>query len=223
MERFKVSGDDLRAFYKENIALSRVFSDIERDLQSSDQVVCQFIVNGLELSEKDEKRFSEVLLAEVETLEYLTENSEKIVGVVLRGWLEALPELMRNTELLSRKMRARGLSGLLKDIHDLLSNCEFLMDSSITIRSLMRAEGYEAEIQWFEVERVSKETVQQALNSLENKDFVLLADVLEYDLNHMLQLWFEELQKMEKIINGDVGTDLEHSGSYFMGRRPIAN
>lgn len=223
MERYKVSGEELREFYKEDISLARVFADIEKDLESTDKVVCQFIVNGLELSEKDESKFSEVRLNDVTTLEYLTESSEDIVGVVIRGWIEALPELIQNTELLASKVRTQGFNGLLKSIHDLLMNCEFLLDSTITIKTLMTDESVEAGIKWFEVEKVSKETLQQSLNSLENNDFVLLADVLEYDLNHMLQLWLEELQKMEKIVNGEQRTDNEYSGSYFVGRRPVTN
>jgi hypothetical protein len=94
MERYKVTGSELREFYKTETQLGRVFMDIERELKSNNQVVCQFIVNGMELKENDEQRFSAISLNEIETLEYLSEGSEVLVESVLNSWIDALPELI---------------------------------------------------------------------------------------------------------------------------------
>lgn len=227
MERFKVSGQDLRNFYRDNVALGKVFSDIEQDLRSTNQVVCRYIINGMEISESDESRFAEVKLSEVDTLEYLTENSRDITSIVLKGWIEALPELIENTEKLAQRMRVQGFSGLYKAIHDLVHNCEFLIDSTITIKATMGDQflgGSPAN--WYKAEEESKKTVKEALRALENKDFVLLADVLEYDLNNVLQMWFEHLQMLEKSLHGEyAGSHFQskQAGSHSMGRKRLAN
>ncbi|MGE9744813.1 hypothetical protein [Bdellovibrio bacteriovorus] len=227
MERFKVSGDDLRNFYNENIPLARVFSDIESDLRHTNQVVCRYIVNGLEVAEADEARFSTVTLEQIETLEYLTENSRDLTGIVLRGWIEAMPELIQQTENLAKRMRVQGLSGLLKSIHDLVHNCEFLIDSAMTIKETMGDQFFGATpLDWGKTEAESKRTVLEALRALENKDFVLLADVLEYDLNNVLQMWLDHLKVLEKSLNGEyTGNqfDSEQARSHSMGRKRIAN
>ncbi|WP_374077666.1 hypothetical protein [Bdellovibrio bacteriovorus] len=227
MERFKVSGQDLRNFYQENIALGRVFSDIEQDLRSTNQVVCRYIVNGLEIAEADEARFATVTLEEIETLEYLTENSRDITSIVLKGWIDALPELIQNTEHLAQRMRVQGLSGLLKPIHDLVQNCEYLIDSTMTIKATMGDQFLVASpVDWFKAEEESKKTVTEALRALENKDFVLLADVLEYDLNNVLQMWLDHLRVLEKSLHGEYAGSHFHSeqtGSHSMGRKRIAN
>ncbi len=227
MERFKVSGQELRNFYNGNIALGRVFSDIEQDLRSTNQVVCRYIINGLEIAEEDEARFSTVTLEEIETLEYLTENSRDLTGIVLRGWIEALPELIQKTENLAQRMRAQGLSGLLKPIHDLVQNCEVLIDSTLTIKTTMGDQFLGSSPgDWYKTEEFSKKTVLEALRALENKDFVLLADVLEYDLNNMLQMWLDHLRVLEKSLNGEYAGSHFHSeqaGSHSMGRKRIAN
>lgn len=227
MERFKVSGQELRNFYQENIALGRVFSDIEQDLRSTNQVVCRYIVNGLEIAETDEARFATVTLEQIETLEYLTENSRDITSIVLKGWIDALPELIQSTEHLAQRMRVQGLSGLLKPIHDLVQNCEYLIDSTMTIKATMGDQFLVASpVDWFKVEEQSKKTVTEALRALENKDFVLLADVLEYDLNNVLQMWLDHLQVLEKSLHGEYAGSHFHSeqtGSHSMGRKRIAN
>ncbi len=227
MERFKVSGDELRNFYNGNVALQKVFTDIENDLRASNQVVCQYIVNGLALSENEEARFSEVTLEQVETLEYVSENSRDITGQVLRGWIEALPELMAQTEKLAQRMRTQGFSGLLKSIHDLVQNCEFLIDSTVALKETMGDQFLSGSpVNWSKAEAESKKAVLEALRALENKDFILLADVLEYDLNNVLQMWCEHLRMLEKSLNGEyTGTHItsEQTGSHSMGRKRIAN
>lgn len=227
MERFKVSGEDLRNFYAENISLGKVFTDIENDLRATNQVVCRYIVNGLEVSEAQETRFATVKLDEVETLEYLTENGRDITALVLKGWIEALPELIEKTEQLAKRMRVQGFSGLLKSIHDLVQNCEFLIESTINLKATMGDQFFGASpVDWYKTEEESKKTVRQALNALENKDFVLLADVLEYDLNNVLQMWLDHLQVLEKSLHGEYAGSHIHSeqtGSHSLGRKRLAN
>lgn len=227
MERFKVTGEELRNFYQEQTQLSRVFNDIENDLKATNQVVCRYIVNGLELKESDEARFGTVSLDEIVTLEYMTENSTDLVGEVLRAWIEALPELMTKTEALSKRMRVQGLSGLLKSIHELVQNCEFLIESVMSLKELL-GDRYlvTGPVDWGKAEEQSKVTVLEALRALENKDFVLLADVLEYDLNNCLQMWNEHLQVLEKKLNGEYtgqSVPTKQVGSDSMGRKRIAN
>lgn len=227
MERFKVDGSDLRNFYNNTTPLAQVFRDIEQDLRAGNQVVCRYIVNGMEIAEADEARFSTVTLDQVDTLEYLAENSKDLIGLVMRGWIEALPEMVRKTESVSQRIRVQGFSGMYKSIHDLVQNCEFLIDSILSLRELMGDQQLGgSSIDWFKSEQASQKTVKEALHALENKDFVLLADVLEYDLNNVLQMWLENLKSLERALNG------EHSGSHFnprhtgpdsVGRKRISN
>ncbi|UOE99859.1 hypothetical protein [Bdellovibrio reynosensis] len=228
MERFKVSGDDLRNFYQGNIELGKVFSDIESDLRSTNQVVCRYIVNGLEIAEAEEAKFATVTLEQIETLEYLTENSRDLTSIVLKGWIEALPELIQNTENLAQRMRTQGFTGLLKSIHELVSNCEYLIDSTVMIKSTMGDQFLvTSPVDWFKAEEESKRTVTEALQALENKDFVLLADVLEYDLNNVLQMWLDHLRMLEKSLNGEYtgpnSIDTNQTRSNSMGGKRIAN
>lgn len=227
MERFKVSGAELRGFYNDKTALEEVFMDIEIDLAATNQVVCRYIINGLEIQEQDEQRFSEVTLDQIETLEYLTENSRDLTGIVLRGWIEALPELIGKTENLSKRMRTFGLSGLLKPIHDLVQNCEFLIDSVVTLKAMMGDQFLSGTpSDWSATEAASKKTVLEALHALENKDFVLLADVLEYDLANVLQMWTQHLVALERSLNGESTGPIVHTEqnrSDSVGRKRIAN
>jgi hypothetical protein len=223
MDRFKVSGAELRDFYKTETQLGKVFGDIERDLRSTDQVVCQFIVNGLELQESDEPKFSVVSLVEVETLEYLTEDKNALVSQVLNAWVHALPELISKTEKLAQHLREDGFPGLLKAITNLVENCDYLVGSMVSMKMMMgdRLAGFS--LGWERAEEQSCSALKQAIVAMEKKDSVQLADILEYDLNQALQTWHESLVQIGEIFEVGPTTASQKTGADSGGRRRISN
>jgi hypothetical protein len=181
----------------------------------------------MELEESEEQKFGAVTLDQVESLEYLAENARDLASLVIQGWIEALPELIKSSEGLSQRMKAQGLSGLLKPIHDLVKNCEFLIESIISLKSMLGDQFLgAAPVDWVGVEEGSKKSVLEALNALTNKDFVLLAEVLEYDLSHVLQQWLDTLKVLEKSLHGEyTGTHFnpKSTGSNPVDRKRLAN
>lgn len=189
MERYRVTGDELRAHYRGGASLRDVFGDIERELKTDRRVVCQYIVNGLAVEEKDESRFAEFRLEQVESLEYLSETTETLLVDVLAGWLQAIPELQKGAENLAARLRAGGTTGVLKSMHDLVENCKFLAGSIQSARTLI---GDSAGADLVGSERIEghvNTALREALRHVESQDFVQLAEVLEYDLNHGLEQW----------------------------------
>ena len=183
MEKFSITGADLREFYAADTELEQVFSDVEKDLYELKHVVCQYIVNGLRLSDKDEAKFAKVPLAEVESLEYIAAPADSMVWDVTKGWLEALPELMEAAEKISNHLRGGKKAGQLREIHQLLENVEYLMSSLIDIKGLLAEDVRRVQEAWDPAEQQSHLTVRQCLEAVDKKDFVILADVLEYDLS----------------------------------------
>lgn len=228
MERFSVSGDDLRNFYVENISLQKVFEDIENDLRASNQVVCRYILNGLDIQENEEERFSKVKLDEVVTLEYIAENSHDLTKFVIQGWLEALPELITKTEELAGRLKVQGLKGSLKAFNDLVKNCQFLVESVMAIKETMGDQFFAAGLvhSWTKTEKLSHKAISETLTAFQGQDFVLLADVLEYDLNNVLQMWMNHLKVLEKSIDGEYSGNGLAAGELSpdsLGRKRLAN
>lgn len=206
MERFKVDGEELRRHYPPETKLQRVFSDIERELQAESRVVCRFIVNGLTLEERDEPRYAGWSLDEVKTLEYLSEEQGQVIDEVLQSWIEALPEVMRNGERLAFELRERKkMEGRLKDFHDLVENCEFLIGSLIALRATVGDSGSAFLIEWDRIEALTRTSVGQILAAFEKQDLVQLSELIEYDLNHCLECWRGVLVGIQAARNGGAG------------------
>ena len=223
MDRFKVSGEELCQQYEEATPLSTVFLDIERQLKQANRVVCQFIVNGMALQESDEIKFSTLALKDITSLEYLSESSTALVDTVLEGWIQALPELIGKCEKLSAQIRKSGMQHHLKDVRDLVDNCQFLISSIISLKNILGDRVIASVPSWEKAETSTQNSLQQALNAFEKKDFAELADVVDYDLNHGLQLWLEILACVEVIYTGKPTVINLRSGTRSVDRKRISN
>ncbi len=137
MDKFFVKGEDLTDFYQTGATLGQIFSDIEKDLQAMNRVVCRYVLNGVELREEDEQKFLQMPVEDIQTLEYFAENSDDLVHDVIYAWVAAVPELIQATEKIAQVLRLKGPQGQLKNIHELIHNCEYLIDSMISLKYIL--------------------------------------------------------------------------------------
>lgn len=229
MDRFKISGTKLVDFYNSETTLQQVFTDIESDLKKSNQVVCQYIVNGKELGEADEQNYFHMKLTQIDTLEYLSENINELLIDVIQGWVEAFPEMITNTELISKQIRFSGVQSAFKKIEVLIENYEYLISSIISIKNLMGDSAAAGLFELTKAEDKTKSMLEEALTAVEKKDFVCLADIIEYELITSLQQWEKLLVNLLGLLNGEkaVGHSSRDSGykiiSSFTCRGRMAN
>lgn len=198
MDKYKITGDILREFYNAPKTLKEVFGDIEKDVQAEKQVVCRFIVNNYEFDEKAEKKFELMDLTEVETLEFWTDEIANLLPNIIQAWKLALPELMSHCDEIASEIRFNGFKGHYLAINRLIENCEFLVLSLISLKQTLGEEVIAQFMDWQETQDQMQHLVTEAYGAIEKKDFVLLADVLEFDLGHNLGQWLNFLNFAEK-------------------------
>ena len=162
----------------------------------SGQVACQFHINGLSLTESDEQKFANLSVREIEILEISYQTPENLLTGLLDGWIKKLPEMTKSSDTLSEAIKFRGLDGHFKDLVDLIDNAQLLVDSLLTIDSLFSKFPTVASPEWKQNEITTAEAVGQTLAAFQKKDFNLVADILEYDLGHSIQMWFELISKL---------------------------
>jgi len=203
MDRFKITGDKLVGFYGSETKLMQVFKDIELDLKATNQVVCQYIINGKEISEVDENSYQDMNLNDIQTLEYLSEKINELLIDVLASWLDAFPEMIGNTEKISSQIRFDGVQKSFKNIQVLLENYEYLISSIISIKSLVGDSAAAGLAILSEAEEKTKATLSEAITAIEKKDFVCLADIVEYELITSLQIWEKLLSDLLIVLRGE--------------------
>ncbi|MFZ4404490.1 MAG: hypothetical protein ACOYOK_10350 [Pseudobdellovibrionaceae bacterium] len=202
MERYKVSGEDLRKFYQEDVTLFQVFQDIENDLRAQKKVVCQYVINGQEVAEENECLFARWTLDKIETLEYLSESIMSLVEEVGQAWIHALPEMITNCEKLSIQIKNNQMHSVLKPFYEFLQNCEYFVHSLISIRGILGDSLAGFPFDWNKTSEKSLKIMASALTALEKKEFNTLSLLFEYDLPQNLQDWLENLYQMEDAFYG---------------------
>ena len=179
-------------------SLGDVFRQAEAQIQELGEIVCRFSVNGLSLTEEDETKFSNFMLGEVDLLEIESESPDKLLSEVIENWVTSLPALIKKSDQLSQTLRQEGIENHVGQFVEIVDSCQFLVESLISLRTLCQSYPFVDSGKWKENETLSAKAIQQALVCFETKDFVLLADVLEYDLAHGLQSWLEALSELRE-------------------------
>jgi hypothetical protein len=198
MNRMSLTREDLQREFPPETTLGIVFSKMEKDLVSKGEIVCRFLVNGLTLTEEDEKKFSGFQMTEVEFLEVESETPKILLVEVLNNWVETLPGMIGKSDQLAGSIRLKGIENQMRDFVDLVDTCQFLVDSLMSLRTLCRDIAYVNGSQWKTHEELTARAIAEALNVFEKKDFVLLADIMEYDLGHCLQSWLDSLTELKR-------------------------
>lgn len=191
MEKFKIEGYKLLEIYKPSTPLKQIFSDIEQDLYSQNKVVCQYIVNGKELSEDQEIESSDMELQQISTLEYMAEEEVVLVSSVIEGWVDAIPELISNLELLADRIIIEGLPRNLNDLVVVVNNIKFLLQSCESIKQYIGFNG------WDDISKKLLASLVEINRSLKENNAKNIAEVIEYEVNHLLQSSLNEFRKVK--------------------------
>lgn len=185
--------------------LNDVFQQIEIELKSVKEVVCQFKVNGMALDEEGEKRVGASRLAEVRTLEVLSQQPTAILGDVLKSWSTQIPAMIKQNDALATHIRFQGMDGQLKNLVELIDQSQLLVDSIMSIETVFSDFPMVQSEAWRSAQKHMAETIGEALQAFQKKDFNWLADILEYDMGHSLQTWMELLGSLKHDVTNTAG------------------
>jgi hypothetical protein len=202
MERFKVSGEELRRHYVGAKTLQEIFGDIEYELWAQGLVVCRYYLNGMELSEHDEVKFANVSINDIETLEYMATESDHLCYEVIEAWIDAIPELVTEADAMAAVLEKQNLRGNLKRLHTWTDNFDCLMSSLLLIRKQLGDATLSSCVKWSDAELLSQSAFKKSLAALNANRREELVMLLKTELRQSLLLWLECL---EGILAGFVG------------------
>lgn len=212
MNSLSLSHNQILSEYKSCHSLGELFKKLETELFEKGQVICQFRVNGMNLTEDDEKRLADSPLGEVEILEIGFQSPEILIGGALESWCRDLPFLVQHADEMSSLFRFNKMAGNLKEFVQLIDECQMLVDSLIAISSLMSRHPLVSGECWKKNEALTAQAIGEALQSFEKKDFTRLADTLEYDIGHSLQTWLEILTEVKDTVKDTVNATNDNTG-----------
>jgi hypothetical protein len=191
------TGSELREKFQGHQTLKELLIATQSYVEELGEVVCEYEVNGITLTESEETRFSETLADEVTTFCVRSERPLKLLDDSIEGCTQYIDKILETLDRASNLFRL----GDVKGAHECHTRCieaaeifvEMITHYKIAYQTLKG--GLSAN--WTKLEQDMLATLTQIFDEYSKKNFILVADLLEYDLSNIFTAWKLELASLD--------------------------
>lgn len=184
--------------------LHQVVVHLEKKYWIENKVICGIYVNGKYIENEAEREFKETELCKVKNLKIVISEVKGLIKENVKSVLERIESLNEVVGEVLQSYRKRDLSqfnlsfvSLVDLLHSIVENLNLLKMTLIN-NQIYRKDSEFIE-SWISLEEVLSPTIKELLESFEIKDYVLLSDILEYDLLDIMNSWKSLLSEDLKI------------------------
>lgn len=171
--------------------LSDVIARLEHDFSGRGEVICEIRINGMLLKDDDESKFAGSRLEEISDLAIASENPHSLVGEALQSAREYLPRVREACVRTADAFRGQDQHEAQVKFAEAAEGCQWFVDTIHSIRGA--CDGISVPLAdrgaWQKAEVNLARVVNEVLVAYQKKDFVLIADLLEYELHNVLDEW----------------------------------
>lgn len=180
--------------------LSEVLDAVSKDQLQSDRLITEVQVNGKTFHLQEDEGASKVSCDEVESLAVTVRDSAEVIQQSVAetlAYIQDLTPLMLKTGefyRLGRSQEANQLfSQCLDAVQRLFRSCMVIKTAlgvvqiDLDLKNLLVLEGQGGALEIF----------QSMLEAQTHRDWILLADLLEYEATPLLKQWFGQLEKIQ--------------------------
>lgn len=194
MESLKFNKDELLKEYSDCQKLKDVICELEKSVQKLGRVICQVSVNGLRLTAADEERLGLTDINEIDEIEIMMSKED----MLLKNSMDALQDYLKAFRLrvisASEQFRNNSKLPTAHLFSEIVQSTQLLTDALLTVKPVLfskveNKQKYNAI--WAETEKHFMATVNELATAYQGQDFVLVADVLEYELYNSIEKWLE--------------------------------
>ncbi len=170
--------------------LSEVIGELEATFQLKGEVICEIQVNGIAINEEDEVRLGGTPVTEIESLIICSSEPARLIDQALGSCKEFIPHVKQSCIRTSEKLRSTDVVGAQNQFIETMEGCYWLVDTLRHVRGASRGPGTLQNLdQWATAETKMTTIVREVVIAYEAKDYVLVADILEYELSEAIGAW----------------------------------
>ncbi len=205
MKTINFTQNDLKQKFGSQCHLKDIIQSIENEFLESGQVVCNISLNNTELSEEKELEFKNTSILKIQHLSFQLENPQTLVKDVCLNWTKMLPDLIKKIETTSNIIRFETPQNSLSSIENLIEFCEYFTASIDSVYKYLSGFNLlnKYEDHWLDQSSKYHDIVKELLYAFEKQDFVLISDILEYDLTDCFNNWLELIKDSLKHVKFD--------------------
>jgi len=187
--------------------LKEALDKIKEELKEKNLVVTKVLVDGKEIPLLQEVVWKERAVSEIEKVEVSSANPRELT---IAGVLDSLTILPKINESLREAVRLIQTGSQEKGLNLLAEALEGLNWFNVVIQGVEKVLGIE--LSSFSIKGVDllkkreelAEILRKALSSFQNRDFVNLGDLIEYELAPQIESWLEVIPDLIKEVDKKV-------------------
>jgi hypothetical protein len=169
--------------------LKEIIEQVESEVARSGEVVCEIRINGHTLDEEDESQIATILCDSLESLVVYSTEPGLLIRQALQSSIAFIPSVQEACVKTSEYFRASNMHQAHVDFNQTLEGCFWLIDTLKHIRGASPGVKSIDTPEWTSAQEKFSGVVKQVVSAYEDKDFVLVADLLEYELSEAVRAW----------------------------------
>jgi len=194
MEIITLTRDQIVNQYPNCSSIEVLIKAIEINAAREGMVVCGIEVNGMVLSEDDERRLAASLITEIDTLSVTVEQTKQLVADTLVNLRSGLAGVRDRSLRVADLIRENPAGPAQHEFSGLMEQTKFITDALGALKPRLVRNPDSVKL-WQTAEAENRRTILELLEAFKNSDFTLVSDVLEYEIHNLMSLWIRVLDE----------------------------
>lgn len=197
MNRIQLESDDILKRFSDCRTFGELLRAVEQELALKGQVVCEIWVNDKRVDDETDPSWQGLSISAIESLKVIADQPETLIQGALSSVLQSIPTLQTASREAAQRLREGSFQQGVNGLTEVLSACQWMTETLHHARGAASGTGksFQSAEFWLGAERHLMSSLSELGKSLENKDYSLIADLLEYDLPDALELWPELVEQ----------------------------
>ncbi len=190
---------DLVEMFGAHTRFGEIVENIEAELWKRGEVICEIYINSKCITQEDEERRKNDSVKEIKRLKVISFKHSELLKNSRDTIVELIPKMKTSAQTVADELRNKGEYSNFDFLVHLIDQCHWISESLYLLRpQLKRVEPNESFTQkWREAEKKLSVLAGHTLSSFQKRDYLLVSDLLQYELPNNLDLWDELLQSPE--------------------------
>lgn len=204
--------------FKQYKTLSLLIQALETEFWNNGEVICQLKINGEGYFE-NEKMLAKLPIEEVKTIEIQSQKPEDLVQDSITSVKYWVPQLVNTAELAATNFSTGKIAQAQEQMNQVIDGCQGLNEALGVLAGILiqekkelaksgelneasglksrTKENLDRVARWQTNERVYTMVIKDLLTHFEARDYIAVADALQFDLPEVLTEWSRVLSEFE--------------------------
>lgn len=177
--------------------VGQLIARLEGIVSQRGEVICEIRVNGQLLSETDEAKFAAEPCSQISSLVIRTDQPETLIRQAVHSAVSFIPLLSKASIDTATWLREGEITKAGEQLDETMEGYQWFVETIHHARGAASGLGLPvANVErWHEAEKLLHKAIADLTKTFDRKDYVVAADILEYDMTTALDMWEPILSK----------------------------